>query len=77
MSIYPDALIGAEVNTAPAIPLAVEDRIALEHLGVTVTGHDFDRLSTTKRSTRRALADAYASGWRAGVAAKINSMAGG
>jgi hypothetical protein len=69
--------MSAHVNDAPTIPLAVEDRIALEHLGVTVTGHDFDRVSTTKRAARRALDAAYASGWRAGLAAKINSMAGG
>jgi hypothetical protein len=61
---------GAEPAAQPHnIPLDVEDRIALEHLGRTMTcAPRFFHMTVSTEQISRALDDAYQAGWRAGVA---------
>jgi hypothetical protein len=53
------------------IPLAVEDRIALEHLYQTLSGLPLEwTITHPVRNVQAALSAAYQAGWRAGVATR-------
>jgi hypothetical protein len=49
------------------IPLAVEDGIALDHLGQTLTGRESLSMTATVRQMQAALDAAYQAGWRQGM----------
>lgn len=56
------------------IPLAVEDRIALEHLGKTITGREHWTVATMARNIQAALDAAYQAGWRQGATERASAV---
>ena len=52
----------------PTIPIAIEDRIALEHFGHVLPEHRDLTVSVSCTAAQRALDAAYQEGWRAGIA---------